>query len=129
MTRDVIAAPRGTVMVVDDDADIRDVLVTVLEDAGFRVVTAANGLEALARLQEGPLPSVVLLDLMMPVMDGYAFRALQQDDPMLNAIPTLVLTAGAVTPRVEALNTAGIIKKPVGRAALIHVIRRAILAP
>src|SRR5207244_10672732 len=64
-----------TVLVVEDDFDLRDALVPILEYEGHRVVSAANGKEALERLQTMPPPSLILLDLMMPVMDGEQFRA------------------------------------------------------
>jgi CheY-like chemotaxis protein len=82
---------RATILVIHDD--IREALATVLDEAGFRVMTAANGREALERLREDPQPDVVLLDLMMPEMDGYQFRAEQQRDPALRAIPTLIFSS------------------------------------
>jgi len=115
--------PRATILVVDDD-DIRQVLAMVLDEAGFRVVTAANGREALERLRGDPRPDVILLDLMMPEMDGYQFRAEQQRDPALRAIPTLIVTAGTVTPRVEELGAEAILRKPVSLRRLVDTIRR-----
>jgi len=116
--------PRATILVVDDDDDIRQVLAMVLDEAGFRVVTAANGREALERLRGDPRPDVILLDLMMPEMDGYQFRAEQQRDPALRAIPTLIVTAGTVTPRVEELGAEAILRKPVSLRRLVDTIRR-----
>ena len=116
--------PRATILVVDDDDDIRQVLAMVLDEAGFRVVTAANGREALERLRGDPRPDVILLDLMMPEMDGYQFRAEQQRDPALHAIPTLIVTAGTVTPRVEELGAEAILRKPVSLRRLVDTIRR-----
>ena len=114
---------RATILVIDDDDDIREVLATVLDEAGFRVMTAANGREGLERLREDPQPDVILLDLMMPEMDGYQFRAEQQRDPALRAIPTLIVTAGTVTSRVEALGAEAILRKPVGLRRLVDTIR------
>ena len=114
---------RATILVIDDDDDIREVLATVLDEAGFRVVTAANGREGLERLREDPQPDVILLDLMMPEMDGYQFRAEQQRDPALRAIPTLIVTAGTVTSRVEALGAEAILRKPVSLRRLVDTIR------
>jgi CheY-like chemotaxis protein len=74
-----------------------------LAHGAARARPAGDRREALARLREDPKPTAILLDLMMPVMDGYEFRAEQLPDPALRAIPTLIFTAGAVTPRVEAL--------------------------
>ena len=115
---------KATILVIDDDDDIRAVLAMVLDEAGFRVVTAANGREALEHLREDPQPDVILLDLMMPEMDGYQFRAEQQRDPALRAIPTLIVTAGTVTSRVEALGAEAILRKPVSLRRLVDTIRR-----
>ena len=84
-----------TILVVDDDADIRDSVAEVLEDAGYRVQQAANGREALDYLQASAYPCIILLDLMMPVMDGPQFRAAQQSKPTLAGIPVVVISAGA----------------------------------
>lgn len=84
------------VLVVEDDPDIRDVLMEALDQAGFTVRSAANGAEALADLRAGHLPGVILLDLMMPVMDGWQFRAEQLKDTRLAGIPTMVISAGGL---------------------------------
>jgi CheY-like chemotaxis protein len=76
-----------TIMVVDDD-DIRDALGEVLRTTGHEVVTAANGHEALELLRNGVSVCLVLLDLMMPVMDGYRFLEAQREDPDLSSIPS-----------------------------------------
>jgi CheY-like chemotaxis protein len=82
------------VMVVEDDRDVREAIAWVLEDAGYRVITAENGSVALGLLRDGaPRPSAIILDLMMPVMDGWQFRAAQASDPALADIPVICLTA------------------------------------
>lgn len=82
------------VLLVDDDEGIRDALGEMLRDEGFRVVTAENGRKAIQWLQEHrPTSCVVLLDLMMPVMDGNEFLRAKQRDVSLSAIPVLVITA------------------------------------
>ncbi len=84
------------VLVVDDDVNIRYSLVEALEDEGYRALSASNGVEALEVLRVLPKPpSVILLDLMMPVMDGWEFRAQQQRDPVLSKIPVVVISAHA----------------------------------
>lgn len=80
-------------MVVDDDPDIRDTLADVLEQQGFEVRVVANGHDALQLLRQDYRPSVILLDLMMPVMDGWLFRSLQRTDPDLANIPVVVISA------------------------------------
>jgi len=82
-----------TVLVVDDDQDIREALCDLLVDAGYRADSAANGKEALVYLATREAPCVILLDLMMPVMDGWEFRRRQQGDPRLCKIPVVVITA------------------------------------
>src|SRR5262249_6405268 len=81
------------VLLVDDDPDLLDVTSFVLENEGIVVETARNGQEALALLRAGRLPRLVLLDLMMPVMNGWEFLAEVAKDPELDAIPVVVLTA------------------------------------
>jgi CheY-like chemotaxis protein len=82
----------STVLVVDDERDVRQLLSTYLNLQGFSVVTASNGQEALTRLAECQ-PCVILLDLMMPVMDGVEFRRHQQEDPRWSRIPVVCLSA------------------------------------
>jgi CheY-like chemotaxis protein len=79
-------------MVVEDDHLIREALVEALDEEGFEVVEAANGKEALDKLHASPA-SLVLLDLMMPIMDGWQFREAQLLDPELSGIPVVVLSA------------------------------------
>lgn len=81
------------VLIVDDDRDIREVLGELLADEGFAVEASWNGQTALSRLREGFRPDVILLDIMMPAMDGLTFRGLQRQDPELAKIPVLGVTA------------------------------------
>ncbi len=81
------------ILLVEDDADIREALADVLRQAGYSVACAGDGKQGLDQLQRGPRPDVILLDLMMPVMDGLAFRAAQLDRPDVAHIPVVVLTA------------------------------------
>jgi CheY-like chemotaxis protein len=83
----------GIVLVVDDDRDIREALCELLEDEGYKVMSASNGQEALVYLNSREPPCVILLDLMMPVMDGWEFRRRQQNDPRWSRIPVVVITA------------------------------------
>jgi DNA-binding response OmpR family regulator len=80
------------VLVVDDEPDAREMLAAVLADAGFDVATAANGRAALDEARRRR-PCIILLDLMMPIMDGEQFRGLQQHDPDLQHVPVVVLSA------------------------------------
>lgn len=85
--------PSNPVLVVEDESSIRDMLIEHLEDAGFAVVGTTDGLDAWDQLQRGLYPCLILLDLMMPRMDGWQFRTMQQADPALAAIPVVILTA------------------------------------
>jgi CheY-like chemotaxis protein len=89
----LVMAERGYILVVDDDDDIRTALAEVLRDEGHEVRCAANGREALALLRSSAPPCLVLLDLMMPVMNGWEFREQQLADPALAEIPVFVISA------------------------------------
>ena len=82
-----------TILVVEDEAGIRMTVTRQLQVSGYGVATADNGREALAHLAKGPLPAMILLDLSMPEMDGWAFRIEQQKDPRLASIPVVVASA------------------------------------
>jgi CheY-like chemotaxis protein len=122
------------VLVVDDDFDLLDALCEVLGDAGYGVARASNGFEALQILAEQPPPDLILLDLMMPIMDGHSFRRVQLADPRLAAIPTVALSAGPIDLRIMELEPADWMPKPVSVATLLasverHRLRRAIEPP
>jgi CheY-like chemotaxis protein len=113
----------GPVLIVDDDVDIREVLTETLKDRGFDVITAANGLEALRLVRSMTLPpSVILLDLMMPVMDGYGFLEERSKDPALAAIPLAIVTAGHGVDRNRLCNGAPIVPKPFSVPQLLTVL-------
>ena len=83
----------ATVLLVDDDQAIIDGVGEFLGEEGFKVVAAGNGAEALGCLRAGLRADVILLDVMMPVMDGWDFRAAQLADPALREIPVIVISA------------------------------------
>lgn len=118
--------PQPWVLVVDDDGPIRECVSEVLEDEGIVVGQAANGGEALRRLRAShELPALILLDLMMPIMDGFQFRIEQAQDPALAQIPVIVLSADSnVTSKAAALRVAGVIRKPVRLDDLLKAVRR-----
>ena len=111
------------VLVVDDDRDTREMLVRFLELEGFGVRGAANGEAALATLQNGRLPCVILLDLMMPVMNGWEFRQAQRQQPDLASIPVVVVTAAGGRADIPAIPADGWLSKPVDFDTLLHTIR------
>ena len=83
------------ILVVDDDPDLRETVQAILEGEGYDTVGASDGIEAFERLRPGPAPSLILLDLMMPRMSGWEFRAAQMVDPKLAGIPVVVMTASS----------------------------------
>jgi CheY-like chemotaxis protein len=107
-------------MIVDDSVDIREALCTALEDAGMACLTASNGAEALRRLWAGPIPDLILLDLMMPIMDGVEFLEEQKKDPRLAAIPVLILSAFQKSPLDK---THSYLHKPIDLERLLAAIR------
>lgn len=118
------------VLVVDDEPQIRSLAETTLVAYGYRVHVAANGQEAIRRLQETP-PDVILLDLKMPVMDGWEFRAEQKRlaDQRLAGIPVVLLTAeDHATHHAARLQAVGVLRKPLELGSLLHAIRAAIAA-
>ena len=85
---------RGTILVIEDDHDIRVGVRALLEDEGFRVVTVTDGRSALESLERAPEPPcVILLDLMLPVMDGWRFAELLRESPRLARIPIVIMSA------------------------------------
>jgi CheY-like chemotaxis protein len=115
----------ATVLVVDDEPLIAMALEAALEDAGHRVATAANGRQGLERLAEVPRPDVVLLDMMMPVMNGPAMLAAMAADADLRGIPVVVLSSlpeAAVRARAEG--AAAILRKPCTAEEVLDAIAR-----
>ena len=117
------------VLIVEDDEALREALSDALRDEGFSVAAAADGLEALdlLHLPAAPNPSVILLDLMMPRMNGWQFRAAQQTDDRISGIPVVVLSA---VPRLaEEAKSLGLphgswIRKPVPLGSLLAILAR-----
>ena len=114
------------VLIVDDDADIRGAVLETLEDEGYLVLGARNGREALELLRSLPVqPGLILLDMMMPVMDGLGFRAEQLSDPSIAEIPVVVMTADAqVAKKADKLQAKALLKKPVGLEELFAVVKQ-----
>jgi len=111
--------------VVEDDVDTRDMLGRFLELEGFQVEVAANGKQALDRLTSGVRPCVILLDLMMPVMDGRSFREQQLQNPGLATIPIIVFSAYRdVAKTAGELNAAGHLAKPLKLPDLLRTVQQ-----
>jgi DNA-binding response OmpR family regulator len=116
-------ASSHSILVVDDDSEIRQMLATLLKLEGHSVLTATNGKEALT-LARGHYLTLIILDLMMPIMSGEAFRTAQLADVIIKDIPVLILTARHDGPEVaRRMQAAGCLPKPVDFDALGAFIR------
>jgi two-component system chemotaxis response regulator CheY len=115
--------PAAPILVVEDDVDVREAVQLWLEHKGYSVVTAADGSEASRLLDEGLNPCLILLDLMMPKMDGFGFRREQLADPVKASIP-VVLFSGMYDARMQCmvLGTAGYLQKPVDPDRLLTLV-------
>jgi CheY-like chemotaxis protein len=110
------------VLVVDDEALIAMALEAALQDAGYQVTTAANGRQGLERLAEARA-DIVLLDMMMPVMNGPAMLAAMAADPVLSGIPVIILSSlPEATVRAQASGVAAILRKPYTAGEVLRAI-------
>lgn len=118
-------ASGDAVLVVDDDVDILDTIKLVLEGSGHEVLTAENGLDALEVLRTGKRVRVILLDMMMPTMNGWQFREAQQRDPALAEIPVVIMTGDShVADKAAKVGAADYLRKPMDVLALRTTIAR-----
>lgn len=118
--------PLKRILVIEDAADIQFLLKQLFELEGYDVLGALNGQEALDLLHSSSeLPNLILLDLMMPVMDGYQFRRKQEVDPRLAHIPVVVITADGDAPaKMMKVGAKDYVKKPVEIDHLLDVVKR-----
>ncbi len=118
-------AEPALILLVEDDFMLRGSLAAVLKEEGYKVESAANALDALRRLERRPKPSLILLDIMLPYMDGLEFRAVQRSTPDMADIPVIVITAVGVRPDIAAeLDLRQSFFKPLERPRLLDAIRR-----
>jgi len=124
--RRIFGAEEQDVLVVDDDSAVLDGLTELLESEGYRVATARDGWSALEKLRGGLKPSVILLDLMMPAMDGWDFRQEQLRDDELKNIPVVIITAAGFseTSMKTQFGDIELVPKPLPVDALLSVVRR-----
>jgi CheY-like chemotaxis protein len=117
-------AARGSILVVEDDPAMREALVTLLEQEGYTTESVNDGHQALGRLRAaGAPPSLVVLDLMLPVMDGFEFRVQQLQDPTLARIPVIVVSGGGDLDRKAApLHADAYLEKPLDLDALLALV-------
>src|SRR2546423_13471636 len=125
-----MTAPAGNILIVEDDADTREMLATLLNMEGFHVVAAEDGLEALhllraVRHRAPEVPCLVLLDLKMPRLGGNEFRRAQLGDPTVASVPVAVMS-GAVDleQRAQDLGAVATVAKPINIDRLMDVVRR-----
>jgi len=114
------------ILIVDDDSSIAGLLFELLKSAGFEAQIARDGQKALEVLRKmKPLPSIIILDLVMPVMNGWQFRRAQLQDPELASVPVIVMSGTAAFDReVVELRADGILRKPVVVEKLFALLRR-----
>ena len=117
------ATPRQQILLVEDDRDIRSSVQEVLEDEGYAVATAENGRQALETLRSGAAPDLIILDLRMPVMDGWEFRAAQKSDSQLANIPVLAISADG-SAKAEAIDAHAYLRKPLTTETLLDAVVR-----
>ena len=114
---------RATILLAEDNSDTREAIAQVLAVEGYTVITAVHGKQALEQLQAGLRPALILLDLMMPVMDGWEFRKAQLGEPALAAIPVVLISAHDEVARAgTALHAAGVVRKPVDIEEMLRTI-------
>jgi len=122
----MIAEPRPEILVVDDDEGIRDTLEDVLSAEGYRVTTAGNAAVAVDRIRGGVMPNLMLLDLMMPVLSGWEFLVMAEEDELLASVPVIVLSA--MTAPMSSPGAPGGVKacvrKPVQLDELLALVSR-----
>jgi CheY-like chemotaxis protein len=114
--------PYCPVLIVEDDEDLRDMMAQMLTIEGFAAASVSNGREALDYLHSAGKPHVILLDLMMPVMDGWEFRRQQKADPEIAPVPVIVLSA-LDEGRAAPVDADAFLKKPLDFDRLLDLVR------
>jgi len=112
------------VLIIEDNPSINEALAWIFENEGIRVVKANNGLEALDLLQRDPLPTVICLDIMMPLMDGQTFRHYQKSDPRIAKIPTIIMSASlSKREKLENFKNEIFLTKPLNIENLFAIVK------
>ena len=114
-----------TVLLVEDDLALRKSLTELLETEGFRALAAGNGFEAVELLRHEPRPDLILLDLMMPVMNGWAFLKYRNEHAVLSSVPVVVTTAWNEVPgEADVIGVQGYLRKPLVPKNVIETVRK-----
>jgi DNA-binding response OmpR family regulator len=125
-----MATPAGNILIVEDDSEVREMLMTLVSTSGFHAVAAEDGLEGLhmlrtVRRRAPNVPCLVLLDLKMPRLSGNEFRRAQLGDPTVASVPVAVISGAIdVKQRAEALGAVATVAKPIDCDVLLAVVRR-----
>ena len=118
-----MSMPMAGILLVEDDRDVRESIAEVLEEEGYRVTLAKTGVDAIEQLGKSHhLPTAIVLDLMMPVMDGWQFRKEQKQHPDIADIPLVVITATGKRPVL--VDAAELVMKPLDLNRLFEAIER-----
>jgi CheY-like chemotaxis protein len=116
-------ARRCLVAIIEDDSEFRNMLRELLEEEQYRVVALANGAEALEALRGDTIPNVILLDVSMPVMDGFDFLRYRNDDPELAAVPVVLVTNAKPHER-PTTGVNDVVRKPIDIDEILFAIKR-----
>jgi CheY-like chemotaxis protein len=117
------AVKRCLVAIIEDDSEFRNMLRELLEEEQYRVVAVANGAEALEILRGETTPNVILLDVSMPVMDGFDFLRFRNDDPQLAAVPVVLVTNAKPHER-PTIGVNDVVRKPIDIDEILFAIKR-----
>ena len=117
------AAKRCLVAIIEDDSEFRNMLRELLEEEQYRVVALANGAEALEKLRGDAVPDVILLDVSMPVMDGFDFLRFRNDDPRLSQVPVVLVTNAKPHER-PTVGVNDVVRKPIDIDEILFAIKR-----
>lgn len=112
------------ILIIEDDAEIRETLTEILQMEGYAVHSVKNGQEGIDYLRTSSPPALILLDYMMPVMNGGQFRTVQKEDPKLSKIPVVVLSAdSSVFQKSDVVGVHGFLRKPIELERLLSMIK------
>ena len=117
------AAQRCLVAIIEDDSEFRNMLRELLEEEQYRVVAVSNGAEALETLRGETVPNVILLDVSMPVMDGFDFLRFRNEDPRLAAVPVVLVTNAKPHER-PTIGVNDVVRKPIDIDEILFAIKR-----
>ena len=122
----VAATAKGkSLLIVEDGKLTRETLALILRSEGYETATAANGREAIEHLRRAPRPDLILLDMLMPVADGWDFLEERRRDAALAAVPVVIMTGfDGNAEWAGALGAAGLVRKPINIEGLLNLIRR-----